>query len=102
MRVLIIPEDFRKDQYILKPIFDRLFQSIGKPKARIQVCREPVMRGVVEALKSGRISEIAERYKGMTDLFILCVDRDGREGRRQRLNEIEAEFGASFFTENAW
>ena len=31
MRILIIPEDFRKDQYMLKPIFDRLFRSIGKP-----------------------------------------------------------------------
>ncbi len=102
MRVLIIPEDFRKDQYILKPMFDRLFRSIGKPTARIQVCQEPLLGGVIEALKSDRIVEIVERYVGMTDVFILCVDRDGKEGRRQRLNEIEAEFGASFFSENAW
>ena len=25
MRVLVIPEDFRKDQYLLKPLFQRLF-----------------------------------------------------------------------------
>lgn len=102
MRVLIIPEDFRNDQYILKPMFDRLFRSIGKPTARIQVCQEPLLSGVIEALKSDRIVEIVERYIGMTDVFILCVDRDGLEGRRQRLNEIEAEFGATFFSESAW
>ena len=26
MKVMIIPEDFRKDQYILKPLFSRLFK----------------------------------------------------------------------------
>ena len=45
-------------------------------------------------------------YRGMVDLFILCVDRDGNAGRRQRLDEVEAEFGAArafaFFAENAW
>ena len=102
MRVLIIPEDFRSDQYILKPIFEKLFRSIGKSNANIRVCQEPLLGGVVEALKSDRIAEIVERYMGMTDVFLLCVDRDGKKGRRQRLNEIEAEFGASVFAENAW
>ena len=103
MKVLIIPEDFRKDQYILKPIFKRLFQSIGKSKTRIEVCQDPLLGGDVEALKSDRISEIVGFYP-MTDIFILCVDRDGREGRRDRLDEIEAEFGVSdqFLAENAW
>ena len=102
MRILIIPEAFRNDQYILKPIFEKLFRSIGKPNARVQVCREPLLGGVVEAMKSDRITEIVERYVGMTDIFLLCVDRDGKKGRRQRLNQIEAEFGASFLAENAW
>ena len=103
MKVLIIPEDFRKDQYILKPIFERLFRSIGKRRARIEVCLDPLLGGDVEALKSDRLSEIVGLYP-MTDIFILCVDRDGREGRRHRLDEIEAEFGvvAQFLAENAW
>ena len=84
MKVLIIPEDFRKDQYILKPIFKRLFQSIGKSKTHIEVCQDPLLGGDVEALKSDRISEIVGFYP-MTDIFILCVDHDGREGRRDRL-----------------
>ena len=38
------------------------------------------------------------------DIFILCVDRDGVVGRRQRLDQIEAEFQdrCVFFAENAW
>ena len=40
----------------------------------------------------------------MVDVFVLCVDRDGEEGRRQRLDAIEEEFGAerTFLAENAW
>ena len=103
MNVLIIPEDFRKDQYILKPIFERLFRSMGKGTARIEVCLDPLLGGDVEALKSDRLSEIVGLYP-MTNIFILCVDRDGREGRRHRLGEIEEEFGngAQFLAENAW
>ena len=103
MRVLIIPEDFRKDQYILKPIFERLFKAIGKPKARVRVCQDPRLGGVVEAMKSERISEIVGFYP-MADIFILCIDRDGKEGRRQRLDDIESEFGEAgvFLAENAW
>ena len=104
MRVLIIPEDDRKDQYVLNPIFSQLLRSIGRPRARIRVCQDPRLGGIVEAMKLDRISEIVERYKGMMDIFILCVDRDGEEGRRQRLNEIEAEFVdvRVFLAENAW
>ena len=104
MKVLVIPEDFRNDHYILEPIFERLFRSIGKPKAKIIVCRDPQLSGVVEALKSKRIEEIVEQYQGMIDIFILCVDRDGKEGRRRRLDEIESEFGTqqTFLAENAW
>ena len=104
MRVLIIPEDSRRDKDILKPLFESLFKSIGKPRARVQVCENPVLGGVGEALKSERIAEIVNDNEGMTDIFILCVDRDGNAGRRQRLDSLEDEFGAerTFFAENAW
>lgn len=104
MKVLIIPEDFRNDQHLLKPLFERLFRSVSRPNARVRVCREPLLGGLREALKSDRLAQIVERYDGMIDIFILCVDRDGDEGRRQRLDDIEAEFGEgrSFLAENAW
>ena len=103
MRVLLIPEDFRKDQYILKPIFERLFSNLGRPSARVRVCQEPLLGGDGEALKSERMAEIVEGYP-MVDIFILCVDRDGRLGRRQRLDHLEQEFGVArtFFAENGW
>lgn len=102
MKVLIIPEDFRNDQYILKPLFSQLFASIGSTRIRVEVCRDPLLGGVGEALKSERLSEVIAQYRGMTDLFILCVDRDGEPGRRQRLDQIQVEFGSNFLAENAW
>ena len=104
MRVLIIPEDFEKDQHILKPIFERLFQSIGKPRARVRVCQNPRLRGIDQALNAERMLEIVERYRGMTDIFILCVDRDGEIGRRQRLDQLESLCSTviEFLAANAW
>ena len=104
MRVLVIPEDFRYDQYLLKPLFERLFRAMGKPRARVRICQNPLLGGVDEALKSERIREVVDQHDGMTDIFILCVDRDGNRGRRTRLNRVEAEFGndRTFLAENAW
>ena len=104
MKVLIIPEDFRKDQFILKPIFSGLFRAIGKPRAHVKICQAPLLGGVDEAMKSERIEDVVRQHEGMTDIFILCVDRDGDKNRRQRLDRLEEEFGTgrTFFAENAW
>ena len=104
MRVLVIPEDFRNDQFLLKPLFERLFRSIGKARVRVRVCQDPLLGGIDQALNSERIREVVEQHGGMTDIFILCVDRDGAQGRRQRLDQIETEFGddCTFLAENAW
>ena len=108
MNVFIIPEDFRKDQYILKPLFTRLFRHLGVRSVEVEVCQNPLLGGVSEALKSDNMTRILERRRGMYDLYILCVDRDGEVGRRQRLDGIEAAIQARFgdrvrfFAENAW
>ena len=104
MNVLVIPEDFRKDQYLLKPLFRRLLSESGRPSARVVVCQDPLLGGVAEALKSVRLAEIFDRYDAMIDLFVLCVDRDGDVGRRKRLDQLEREFekGRMFVAENAW
>lgn len=103
MNVLIIPEDFRKDQYMLKPIFSRLLADLGRPTARVVVCNPPLLGGVSEATNSARLREVVNLYP-MVDIFILCIDRDGRTGRRSRLDEIEKEFSGKsvFLAENAW
>ena len=104
MNVLVIPEDSRKDKFILKPLFESLLRSIGRPKAHVRVCEDPVLGGVREALKSSRLWEIVKRHGGMTSIFILCVDRDRDLERRHRLRAIEQEFRDKrfFLAENAW
>ena len=109
MKVLVIPEDFRKDQYMLKPIIKAMMSNLGKIKAQVQVCQDPLLGGVNEALKLENILAIIEQYRGKADLFILCVDRDGKEGRKQALNKLEQEAAkiltsrqSLLLVENAW
>ena len=106
MKVLVIPEDFRKDQHMLKPIVESMMKAKGKT-AKVEVCKAPLLGGIVQALKWDRIKEIIGRYKKI-DLFLLCVDRDGEANRRIRLNELELKAadilpeGKAFLAENAW
>lgn len=109
MRVLVIPEDFRKDQHLLKPLVEMMVSSTGKPRAHVVVCSDPLLGGVDQALRWERVQEIIGRYRGMVDLFLLCVDRDGRAGRRQQLDRLEEQAEVElagtarlFLAENAW
>jgi hypothetical protein len=108
MNVLIIPEDFRKDQYVLKPIVTAMLKAAGSPRARIEVCRRPLLEGISQSLDWDRVSEILTIYSGMVDLFLLCVDRDGEAGRRSSLDRVEALAtdllgpGKRLMGENAW
>ena len=104
MKVLVIPEDFRKDQFMLKPMFERLLRNSGDSSPKVRICQDPLLGGVTEALKSERIAEVLDANRGMYDAYVLCVDRDGQSGRRQRLDQIESECanGRAFFAENAW
>jgi hypothetical protein len=102
VNILVIPEDFRKDQYMLKPLITRLLWRLGAPNPKVEICRDPLLGGIGEALKSNKLAAIVDDHRGMTDIFILCVDRDGDTGRRQRLNELEVMFGTAFLAENAW
>lgn len=103
MKVMLIPEDFRNDGFILKPLFDRLFATFGKANAKVIVCYAPRLQGVSEALKEDRLREIIERYP-MIDIFVLCVDRDGITTRQDQLSRLEATFGTArtFLAVNAW
>jgi hypothetical protein len=108
VNVLIIPEDFRKDQYLLKPIITAMLDYLGKPQAKVRVLTDPLLGGIGQALNFRQIEAIIERYRGMVDLFLLCVDRDGMEGRRSQIDRIEAQAreilpdGGLFLGENAW
>ena len=100
MRVCVIPEDHLNDQHVLKPLFERLFDQLGYANTRVRICQLRI-QGVTEALKSENIRKVRERYS-MDDVFILCVDRDCDLNRRDRLDQLETEFGPSLFTVNAW
>jgi hypothetical protein len=109
MKVLVIPEDFRKDQYMLKPIIKAMMSNLGKIKAQVQVCQDPLLGGVNEALKLENILAIIQQYSWEINLFLLCVDRDGKEGRKQALNKLEQEVAkiltsrqSLLLAENAW
>lgn len=108
VNVLVIPEDFRKDQYVLKPIIEQMMVAVGV-KPRVQVCRDPLLGGVSEALNWERLEPIIDRYRGMVRVFLLVVDRDGKQGRRKALDGLEEKASAVladtdriFLGENAW
>ena len=108
MNILIIPEDFRKDQYMLKPLVEALMDQVGQNRAKVRVCQDPLLGGISEALKWERLAEIIDRYDWQIDLFLLCVDRDGKPGRRETLNNLErsarekVRIDHAFLAENAW
>lgn len=107
MNVLVIPEDFRKDQYMLKPVIAAMLNWIGVT-ARVEVCQDPLLGGVTEALKWERIVDIIGQYSWKVQLFLLCVDRDGNAHRRSALDSLEREAAKvlkpdrRFLAENAW
>lgn len=109
MNVLIIPEDFRKDQYVLKPIVKAILADLGKPYAKVRVLTDPLLGGIDKAMDLATLrDEILDRYKGMVNLFLLLVDRDGNQGRRAALLNLEQSLanelaaGRSFLAETAY
>jgi hypothetical protein len=107
LKVLLIPEDFVKDQFILGPIVPKLVAAAGKPRARVAVCLDPRLRGVDEALDWETIEGIIDRYP-MVDMFLLLIDRDGKADRRKAIAKIEENAAKKLgtkkilFGENAW
>lgn len=107
MNVLIIPEDFTKDQFMLVPLVKAMFASLHT-SAKVEICRDPFIRGISQALNMSILTEVIEAWRYRIDVFILCVDRDGDINRRAALNDREEQAqklvkqGAVFLAENAW
>ncbi|MGA1265379.1 MAG: hypothetical protein ACO331_15990 [Prochlorothrix sp.] len=108
MRILVIAEDYRRDQYILKPILAAMLAKLGKPKAKIEFCRQPAIQGISQALNGEMLAKVIDQHRGMVDLFLLCVDRDGNPNRRSLLDTLEhhtTDFlqpTQQLLAENAW
>jgi hypothetical protein len=89
LKILVVPEDPKHDQHILKPVVARLFADLGKT-ARIDVLARPRLRGVAQALDRAVLAEVVATYP-MIDLFLVLVDRDGDERRQAVAAAREAE-----------
>jgi hypothetical protein len=108
--VLIIAEN-PDDQFMLKPIIQKLMQEIGFQRAKIAIHDGPVrIRGFGDAMKWELLSEIIDDNQSV-DVFLLMLDRDCDEKRRIKLTNIEKKaadkldsLGSNkvFFAENAW
>ncbi|MEZ4468111.1 MAG: hypothetical protein R3F43_27685 [bacterium] len=70
--VLVI-EDFRKDQYLLKPIVEGL---LGVSVRALWFGSAPILIGGVREALSGAFRPIVSRYRSMYRI-LLVVDRDG-------------------------
>ena len=90
MNVLIIPEDFTKDQYVLQPLITAMLARLGRPRALVRVCQEPRLGGIAAALRWERIREILDRSR-MVDLILHLVDRDCDDTRRASLDRLEQQ-----------
>jgi hypothetical protein len=108
MRVMILAEDYVRDEHLLRPIVMAMMCALGQEKAKVVVCRDPRFHGKDESLHWDLVRSALERHKGMVDLFLLCVDRDGKEGRRAALDGLEQKAGEwlkggrVLLGENAW
>jgi hypothetical protein len=103
LNVLVIPEDFRLDQYILQPLITAMMSAVGKPKAKVQILTDPLLGSVTAAMSWSNLELIFDRY-GMVDLFLLVVDRDLDPNRRVALDNLEerAKTKCVLLAENAW
>jgi hypothetical protein len=107
VRVLVIPEDFVKDQFVLLPLIEAMMRALGNPRADVRICHNPRLRGFADALRWERIADILARYPTI-DLLLLCIDRDGDANRRTALDNLEKraasvlKAGRALLAEHAW
>lgn len=80
MKVMVIPEDPLLDQYILKPVMERMFRDLGR-SARVEILANPRLRCVAQALDAATVKHVVAMHP-MIDLFCIMVDRDGESERR--------------------
>lgn len=93
-KVLVIPEDFTKDEHVLKPVVEKILEDAGKANATILVCRDPNFGGIGEAMKKEKLRKDVIQNYPMVDLFILLVDRDGDAGREVKAANLETDLTA--------
>ena len=61
MNILIIPEDFRNDQYVLKPLFTRLIENVQQTFRACSSLPGPIAWRSRGSTETERIAEIVEQ-----------------------------------------
>lgn len=91
VRTLLLSEDPTLDQYILKPIVQRIFDDIGR-RARIDVYQpgRGRPRGVDQALNRDNLDRILDDYPHI-HVFVLVIDRDCHPLREARARALMHE-----------
>ncbi len=107
MNVFVIVEDHTNDRHIALPLIEQMLKGLGKPRAKVKICQDASLRGVKNATNWSLIKRVLDLRRDV-DIFLLLIDRDSDENRRQSLNFLEAKaaehFGTpnKFLAENAW
>ena len=85
MNVVIISEDAKYDKFIIIPLMDRLFASIGKKRVNIIIDDYPFGRGVSQVLTKPNLRRVIARFDYLQNVvYVLVVDRDGLDGKAGR------------------
>lgn len=86
MNVLVIPEDFRKDQYILKPIIEAMFAEIDQELNPKEVYFEPFAKrlGVIGGPGQGRKALAREASRNYGRIRSFCTEDVGALETRLR------------------
>ena len=79
IKAVVICEDHRLDEYILKPVIKQIFNELGQ-KVRISFAPRTMIQGVHQALQKTKHKDVFSRYS-IADVFFLIIDRDGDENR---------------------
>lgn len=107
MNVLIIAEDDRNDRFILEPLINAMFRRLKRP--RTEVDTHPIRNGGWEFVKQWEMIRGIIESNRPTNLFLLCIDRDNHQQRREILDRLEEQAnqllepaGRLFLAEHAW
>lgn len=81
MDIILIPEDPKRDQYVLKPVFQQMYDWLGVNGYTVEMA--PWKPGSVSAATDwNQLEAFIDKMKFETDFFLLCIDRDAKEARR--------------------
>lgn len=84
----IVCEDHTLDQFVVRPVVEKLLAAIGRKNARIKVVTKPQLRGYADVRKQA--CSILRLYGAVSDVVIFAVDADGEDGEEGRPDRTAA------------